>query len=475
MQYRRLIALIPFIGWGLVSIINGTGCANVIPPSGGPRDSVPPVLLEVSPPDSSANFSGNRIVFTFDEFIDLQNVQENLLVSPIPQTSPVVDFKLKTMTVRLKDSLEPNTTYTFRFGNAVKDYTEGNPVKDLTYMFTTGNYFDSLELSGNVMLAETGKVDTSLIVMLHTDGDDSAVVTKKPRYITKLDGTGRFRFRNLPAKTFYLYALKDEGGSRRYLSDKQLFAYADSAVVLPGRDEPVTLYAFSVTPPAAPVVAPSITPGGRIRRGENTADRVLKYQNSLINGEQDLLSRFTLRFEEPLRAYDSSKIRLFTDSVITPVPAYTLEKDSTGKKIVLSTGWKENTVYHLVLDKDFADDSSGKKLLKTDTIHFKTKKLSEYGSLKLRIKDLDMSRNPVLLMVSNETIFKSFPLTGPELNQPLFFPGEYQLRILFDRNKNGVWDPGNFFGEKRQPEIVRPIERKINVKPNWQNEFDIAL
>jgi hypothetical protein len=182
-----------------------------------------------------------------------------------------------------------------------------------------------------------------------------------------------------------------------------------------------------------------------------------------------------MTFEQPLRLFDSTKIKLYTDSVFNPAGTYSFQKDSTNKKIQLTHTWKENTTYHIILDKDFAQDSMGKKLLKTDTLSFKTKKLAEYGSLQLKFRSLDLSKNPVLLFFSGQTIFKSAPLTTAEFSQTVFLPGEYELRILYDDNKNGIWDPGQFFGNKKQPELVKPIERRITVKPAWQNEIEITL
>ncbi|HRE38193.1 MAG TPA: hypothetical protein PK092_07100, partial [Chitinophagaceae bacterium] len=118
----------------------------------------------------------------------------------------------------------------------------------------------------------------------------------------------------------------------------------------------------------------------------------------------------------------------------------------------------------------------GKKLLKNDTLSFKTKKVSDYGSLKIKFRGLDLSKNPVLIfLMGGETIHKSFPLTSIDFSKTMFLPGEFEMRILYDNNKNGAWDPGQFFGKRIQPEIVVPIERKISVKPAWQNEFEIAL
>ncbi len=484
MSYKSLISAAALLIISLISIISGPGCANIIPPQGGPRDSIPPVLLKATPGDSTRNFTGNKIVFTFDEFVDVQAVQENLTVSPSPKINPSVDFKLNTVTVKLKDTLEANTTYSINFGDAIKDYTEGNPIKGFTYTFSTGKYIDSLELTGNVLLAETGKIDSTLIVMLHTSSNDSIVVKDKPRYVAKLDNKGNFIFKNLPPKTFYLYALKDDGGTRRYFNDKQLFAFADKPVIVSGKTEPVTLYAYSVKPPVQQTAAPAgITIGNRNKRGEGiAADTRLKYLTNLNNGQQDLLSTFIMTFDQPLRSLDSTKIRLYTDSTFIPATAYTFKKDTSNKKILLvqaattgQTSWKENTTYHIIMDKDFAQDSAGKKLLKTDTLSFKTKKLADYGSLELKFRNLDIAKHPVLYFVVNETILKSVPLSSASFSQPLFLPGEYELRILYDDNNNGIWDPGQFFGKHKQPELVKSIERKIAVKPAWQNEIEITL
>jgi hypothetical protein len=477
-------SLIVFIGLGiiiLISVISGPGCANIIPPQGGPRDSIPPVLLKASPEDSTRNFKGKTIVFTFDEFVDVQNIQENLLVSPLPKINPAVEFKLKTVTVKLKDTLESNTTYFLNFGNAIKDFTEGNPVKGFTYTFSTGPYIDSLELKGKVVLAETGKTDSTLVVMLHTSADDSAVVKERPLYIARLDGNGNFVFKNLPPKTFYIYALKNESGTYRYLNDKQLFAFADKPVKVQSKNDTLLLYAFASRQQTTQTTAPTnvnisgLNIGNKKKPGAETADKRLKYQTTLSNNQQDLLTDFVMTFEQPLKSFDSSGIRLYTDSSFIPATTYRFQKDSSNKKIRLIHNWKENTLYHIILDKNFAEDSTGKKLLKTDTLTFKTKKLAEYGTLKIKFKNLPLDKNPVLLFMSGETIYKSFPLTGADFIQNIFLPGEYELRILYDNNKNGMWDPGEFFGKHKQPEVVKPVERRINVKPAWQNEFDIAL
>ena len=470
---KRLL-LLPLI-YAFLEISVFSSCANIVPPQGGPRDSIPPLLLKVTPGDSTRNFTGNRIVFSFDEFIDVQNIQDQLLVSPSPLINPSVDYRLNTVTVRIKDTLDANTTYTINFGNAIRDYTEGNPLRGFTYTFSTGPYIDSLELKGNVVLAETGKLDTTLLVMLHTSPDDSAVVNEKPRYVAKLDSKGEFHFKNLPPKTFYLYALKDEGGTRRYFNDRQLFAFADKPIVMSGNMTPQTLYAYSVRPPVRATVPTGLTVSKGRKNTEAPPDTRLKFLTNLTNDQQDLLSDLIIRFEQPLRSFDSSRMKLYTDSVFNPVSSYRVVKDSTNKNIILSTSWKENTQYHLVLDREFAADSSGKKLLKTDTVSFTTKKLADYGSLKLKFRNLELSKKPVLQFVLNNNITRSVVLTSDAYEQALFFPGDYELRIHYDTNGNGVWDPGKFFQLHLQPEIVVPVERRITVRPNFENDIEIQL
>jgi hypothetical protein len=462
------ISFAVFIAIISISIISGTGCANIVPPAGGDRDSLPPVLLKANPVDSSRNFTGNKLSFSFDEYIQVDNFQQNVIVSPIPKIQPTETHRLNTLSVRLKDSLEANTTYTINFGEAIKDVNESNVMKDFTYVFSTGPVIDSLSFSGNVLQAETGQIDSTLIVILHKNAEDSAVKKERPRYMTKLDSKGNFVFHHLPAGIFYVYALEDNSRSYLYL-DNKLFAFADSAVVVQQNTAPKTLYAYKA------VKEKETTPPPTTGKS-NAADKRLKFQTTVkVNKAHDLLEKFSFQFEKPLRRFDSSKVAFSSDTTYTAITGHTWSIDSTKKKITLTYPWTENTLYHLILQKDFAADTLGQQLLRADTISFTTMKNADYGKLSIRFRNLDLSKNPVLQFVQSGAVVNSFPLTGETFSQPLFLPGEYELRILYDANKNGVWDPGEFFGKHKQPELVKPIPRKINVKENWENEFEIAL
>ena len=467
----RLILPIFLVILIIPKIVVLSGCANIIPPTGGPRDSLPPVLVRVNPPDSSNKFSAKTITFTFNEYIEQpQEIFRNLIVSPTPAILPVVESKLRTLTVKIKDTLEPNTTYYYNFGDAIRDVNEQNVLHNFSYIFTTGEVLDTLQLAGNVILAETGGFDSTLTVMLHRSSIDSAVVKERPRYYTKLDGQGKFRFLYLQPGTYYIYALKDDNNTRSYMSTSQLFAFADTPVVVKPGAPPVTLYAY-----AEKKEQPSATvsfSGGTRTGGNRADDRRLRFTTS--GPVQDLMGTFSLNFDRPIRNLDTTKLQLSTDSTFNPAPS-SWELDTLMKKLTLKTTWKENTLYNLILDKDFAEDTLGRKLLKTDTIRFTTKKQSDYGSVKVTFVNIDLSHNPVLQFSQNGQVVKTYPLSTPDIYEPIFNPGDYDLSILYDKNKNGRWDPGQFFGTKRQPELVRPLNKKINIKANWDNEFEIKL
>lgn len=460
-----------------ISIIGGSGCANIIPPEGGPRDTLPPRLVRATPGDSTLNFRGNRIELAFDEFIDLENAQQNILFTPTFTTSPQIDVRLRTMTVRLRDTLEPNTTYTINFGDALKDINEGNVLPDFTYTFSTGSYFDTLSFRGNVVLAESGKVDTTLIAVLYRNPDDSAVVNAPPRYITRVDNDGNFRFNNLPAGTFRVYAFGDgaSGGALSYrrFNSRQYFAFADSPIVVRTNTPPVTLYAYkSDTAASRQSATSSETPANG--RGNGGSDRRLRFSTNLDNNEQDLLKNFVLTFEQPLRLYDSNRLRLTRDSSFTAVN-YSTRLDSARKQLTLQTQWTPSTNYHLIIDRDFAEDTLGRRLLKSDTLSFMTRELTDYARLRIRLRGADTSLNPVLQLLQNGTVVHSAPISSGQMSIEQFTPGEYDVQVLLDRNKNGKWDPGQFFGTKRQPEIVRPISRRITVRGGANNDFEVSL
>lgn len=465
---KKNIAFIAVI-IGFISLLGiAPGCANIIPPTGGPKDTLPPVLVDASPKDSTTGFNANRITLTFDEYVQLDNnLNEQLIVSPNPNNTPVIEAKLKTVSIKLKDSLKPNTTYSIDFGNALKDVNENNPLRKFTYVFSTGSKLDDGMITGNVKIAETGEVDSQLIVVLHRNFNDTAVKKLKADYYTRLDSSGNFHFRYLPYEKFAVYVLPNDY-SKKYDDSTKMFAFYNDTVEASTNPQKIQLYAYQeykqIEKPAT----------ASDKNKKSNEPKNLKVTNNLENNEQGLLDSFNLTFNKPIAQFDSTKIFL-TDTNYRSAGTYRIiQTDTTGKNFSLVYAWKENEYYKIIIDTAAFADSVGTKLTKNDTITFKTKRESQYGSIRLHFNNLDLSRNPVLQLVKNKALVQSVVLTSNEWYQKLFEPGEYELRILYDDNKNGVWDHGNF-AEKKQPEIVEKINRKINSKANWDNEVDINM
>ncbi|MBS1933467.1 MAG: Ig-like domain-containing protein [Bacteroidetes bacterium] len=467
-----------FVLFFFIGIFGTTGCAVIVPPSGGLKDTLPPVLLSAVPQNQTLKFNGKLITFTFDEYVQLADKDKNLIINPPPKSTPTIEAKLKTITIRLRDTLQPNTTYSIDFGNSLRDINEGNILKNFVYVFSTGKYIDSMELSGRVLIAMTGKPDSTLSVILHSNLADSAVSTKPPRYIAKLDSAGGFTFHNLAPGTYNIYALKAEGGVKEYTSKSQVFAFADSPVVIKNLNAPVMLYAY-----AEEAEAPKKPSGSNAK--SNTPpkpadkDKRLKFQVNTSNGDFNILDTFSITFATPLKSFDSTKLH-FMDEQFADIPAaqYKIVRDTSNKKVSILYKWPVDTKYHLIAEKEFAEDTLEHKLLKIDTINIHTKRESEYAEVHLRFRNLNMAKHPVLQFIQGETVKYSHVFKIPEFKAVYFLPGEYELRILYDDNQNGIWDPGNF--EKRlQPEKAFPVKipnkKKLNIKANWDNDIDFTL
>ena len=166
---------------------------------------------------------------------------------------------------------------------------------------------------------------------------------------------------------------------------------------------------------------------------------------------------------------------MLTDTNYRPLNNYSITLDTGKTKVVLKYSWKDYTPLRLLIAKDAVADSLKTTLSKADTLRFFTKRESDYGSIRLRFGNLDLSKNPVLQIWQNDKLLESVVLTGTEFRRKLFHAGSYDLRILYDKNRNGIWDPGHFFGYKRQPEIVQLIPKALTIRANWDNEVNIPL
>ena len=249
MKRKFIDILLFFVAFSL------TRCANVVTPTGGPKDLTPPKVVEAVPAALSTGFEGRKISVTFDEYITLDNAAQNVLFSPPLDTKPDIKLSNKTVVIRLKEDLKPNTTYSIQFGAAVKDLHEGNVFKEDHYTFSTGDILDSLVLSGKVLDANDMKPVQDYYVCLYADPADSLVsespdslfqqpLQRGPDYLAKTDKEGSFTLRGLPDRKFLVFALKDMNSNLVYDMPNESVAFLDT-LVSTSQPSSLTLYAFT--------------------------------------------------------------------------------------------------------------------------------------------------------------------------------------------------------------------------------------
>ncbi|MEP6466561.1 MAG: Ig-like domain-containing protein [Parafilimonas sp.] len=457
----------------ILKILTLSSCANIIPPTGGPRDSLPPVLINAVPKDSALNFKAKKITLTFNEYVQLDNtIQTNLIVSPTPNQTPYVSSHLQNVTINLKDTLQPNTTYAIDFGNTLKDVNEGNAYKNFTYVFSTGNSIANGNISGQVLMAQTGTSDSTLIVILHKNLNDSAIKKLKPDYYTRLDSGGNFRFRYIANGTYNVFVLPNDY-TKKYDDSTKTFAFLNAPVTIDSTPSSrLMLYAYNEYAPGKEQTnTTSQSSASSNKKKVDTSS--IKFGTNMQRNEQDLLSDLVISFQKSLAQFDSSKISL-SDTNFKPITNYTIHADTLYKNFSLNYPWKEDEYFKLIIQKDAFTDSAGKTLAKGDTLTFQTESESDYGSIRLNFSNIDISRNPVLQFVQGSKIVDSFAISQQVFYRKLYKPGDYEMRILYDADKNMTWTPGNF-ELKRQPEIVISIPRKLTIKSNWDNEVNVNL
>jgi len=207
-------------------------CAQIVAPGGGKKDTTAPVILKYSPDSATLNFTAKTIEINFDEYIQLKDLNNQLIISPLLNKTPDIDVKGKTLIVEFdKDEvLKSNTTYCISFGNAVTDVNEGNPVENFQYIFSTGTFIDSLIVKGKVQSAFDHKTEKGLLVMLYSDLTDSVIYKSQPDYFAKTKADGSFEINNVKNGTYKIVAIKDANANYKYDVENESIAFTDSLV-----------------------------------------------------------------------------------------------------------------------------------------------------------------------------------------------------------------------------------------------------
>jgi len=206
------------------------GCAKENSLTGGERDTIPPKVVEYNPPNLSTNFSQNRFEIEFDEFIQIKNLAEQLIISPFLEEPPEYSLKGKTLIIEWEDELLPQTTYQFNFGSSIVDLNEGNANSELLYVFSTGNLIDSLTIKGNVLTAIDNEPLKGASVLLYRDSLDSLPLTTPPDFFAITNQEGNFKLRYLPDGQFKLFVLSEESSNYNYDGPPEIIGFPDKLI-----------------------------------------------------------------------------------------------------------------------------------------------------------------------------------------------------------------------------------------------------
>jgi uncharacterized protein (DUF2141 family) len=513
-----------------------TGCASVQTPGGGPKDTTPPKVIKEIPGNLTKNFKAQLIQIEFDEFIKLSNEFKEISISPALNRMPTFRVKKNVLEIKFQDTLEKNTTYTINFGKAIIDYNAGNILKNYTYVFSTGNVIDSLSISGKVIQTLTKKPESDISVFIIPVSQDSIFGKKSASIFTTTDSAGNFSIRNIKPDTYRIYALKEQGGDRIYNSTNEEIGFLANPITLTKNISGITVETFKGNPAVFSTEDRKIENDGRIflkfnqpvsepsikilsppeldntktfefsakgdtalvwlpeitfdsltlaiqSKGVNV-DTVTFHRNKRDNYTRTLtikdninsgispLNDLDLTFSSPVNRFDASKIVL-KDDTVTLKGVQVIKDTQSPRKYKLRYPWKSGHTYTAMLAENaFTGPFGGNKIYQS---RFRAQGADIYGDLILTIT-VPVTANYIIQLIKDEKdIIKSNPISASQKIEYHNIPiGKYNVRIIYDENKNGQWDTGNV---KRgiQPEKVWNYPPTINLKYNWEQVETVII
>ncbi|MCG8582298.1 MAG: Ig-like domain-containing protein [Bacteroidales bacterium] len=205
-------------------------CANVGMPTGGLKDEDPPVVVKSTPAANALNYREKTIYIEFDELIQLKDYRSKFIVSPPVNKQPIVEARGNRLLVTFEEDLQPNTTYTLDFADAIADNNEGNVLESYSFSFSTGEYIDSLQVSGNLYDADDLSPSEGVLIYLHNNLNDTAIQTLVPIRMAKTNSLGRFNIRNVSPGQYRIYALDDANRNNKFDQPGEAMAWSDIIV-----------------------------------------------------------------------------------------------------------------------------------------------------------------------------------------------------------------------------------------------------
>ena len=515
-------------------------CANRGTPTGGDKDVTPPVITKSIPENYSVNFTAKEIKIYFDEYIKIKDLRKQLIISPPmdpePEITPLSSAS-KYITIKILDTLQPNTTYAFNFGESIVDNNEDNPYPYYRYVFSTGDFIDSLSVKGIIVDAVSRKPDDFVSVSLYdidSTFTDSIIYKQKPKYITNtLDSTTTFKLENLKAGKYLMIALKEENNNYTFQQKTDKIAFLKEFITVSA--DTSTIYTLKLFNEEIDFKAtrPKLISGNKIAFGYEGDSKDMKIKllsdrpndyESKITKDQNADSLFywykpkfevdSLLFEVSNSSYkDTLTVKIKTlekDSLIINSTRITkspfiedfkieaniplvsidekkiniLDKDST--KVDFTTSFdelnnrysfkfekKEQERYRIQMLPETFTDFFGNK---NDTLNYSVsiKQYSDYGNIRATLQN---ARFPVIVQLINqqEEVKEEQYYTKPDVVEFLnVTPGKYYLRVIFDENKNKKFDSGNYL-LKRQPERISYYPNELDIRAGWDEIIEFIL
>lgn len=532
--FRKLLVAI-------FTILIAVQCANPGSPSGGDKDEAPPVMLSSSPENSNTNFNSEIITMKFDELVKFKDLKKQLVISPPMKYEPIIKPSAAAMDkvkIQILDTLAENTTYTINFGNALQDNNEGNIYNNFRYVFSTGDYIDSLSITGKISNAFMDSFEKNIMVMLYqidTAFTDSTIFNSIPTYVTNTIESDTFRIDNAKAGTYLMIALEEKTRNLKFDPNQDKIAFYPEYITLPDSNK-YELKLYKQTPDVS-VKRPIHSRKGKISftfqgnpedikvsrltpiqsdtiidmlyfskyndsasywYGARDADSIqfiiesrkhevkdtvtvtLKKQKE-VDASFEPINRKSLtpnkRLEiisnSPINSFirDSISIMNLEDSTMVSFDVSIKERN----KLLLDFEPQYKQKYAVELLPGAITNFFGEK---SDTIIFNSsvKAKTEFGEIVLNIQNV--ASYPIIVDLIDEKGEKIHESVNAEEDQVFTFsnlkPGKYKLRLIYDDNGNGRWDPGNFL-KKQMPEDVKYFPDVIDLKANWDIQQDWIL
>jgi uncharacterized protein (DUF2141 family) len=533
-MFKTYYKLFLFIGI-LATLVN---CANRGTPSGGEKDIEAPQIIRASPENYTTNFKGNEIKIYFDEYIKIKNVQKQLIISPPMDPQPDVTplgSASKYITIKINDTLQANTTYAFNFGQSIVDNNEENPYSYYKYVFSTGNYIDSLSVKGAIVDAEKREPEKFVAVMLYevdSTYSDSTLYKTQPKYVTNtLDSVSTFSIDNIKAGKYRLVALKDDNGNYTYQQKTDKIAFYDKEISVP-TDSFYELKLFKEVPDfdierPIQVAKQKIEFGFRGDYKNTTIEmlgpkpdgfehRIVKdakkdtlyywykpnveldttyfvvknktFSDTLKHRFRDLkvdslsirpLATGTINYDDdfliegnvPFDKLDRSKVTIIDKDSLNI--DFNTEFDTLKNSYRFKFDKSEANAYKIQLLPEAITDFFGNV---NDTLNyeFRTKKFSELSDVRVTLVD---AVYPVIVQLTDDKGNVKYEKFADE---PRLFdfrhinPGTYYLRVVYDTNGNSKWDSGNYLN-KIQPERISYNSEIVEARTGWDTVYVFTL